>query len=537
MAQINTTVGDFSGNRQKIKSYIDQAVSRNMDLVVFPELTLCGYPPKDLLYNYDFISRNKTALKQLAQQAPDNIISIVGYIEKSGERLLNGAAIIQEGQIKASRYKTLLPNYDVFDEKRFFTQTEKNRPVTLQVNKISFSLGVTICEDLWNTSGQIDVAENLINRDADLIINLSASPFDTDKPHIRQELLRHKVRQHARPLVLVNAIGGQDELIFDGNSLAMDSKGRFIAHGKAFQESLTTFKLDLSNGQADPITVPEQDRTESMYQALVLGVRDYFRKTGHGKAILGLSGGIDSSLVACIAADALGPQYVTCVALPSQFTSEISNQDAATLAHNLEANFQKISIDEHYQHYLNSLTHILTPGQPSITEENVQSRIRGTILMAIANQQNALLLNTGNKTELALGYCTLYGDMCGALAVISDVNKMDVYTLARYVNENAGREIIPQRVFERPPSAELKQDQVDPFNYQVVTPLVDHIVNDNKSRSKLIRMGYDQKLVDDTLARIHRYEFKRAQAAPGLKVTRKAFGSGRRFPIVNKFRG
>lgn len=535
LAQIDVTVGDFSGNYEKVASYIEKAENDNIDLLVFPELTITGYPPSDLLLRPNFIAQNLEVLDKIADSVSGQLYVIIGFVQKQDKKLYNSAAILHDNQIISTVSKTLLPNYDVFNEKRYYTPAGENKPVSININDQNISLGVEICEDIWNNANQRAVTKNLVEQGAELIVNLSASPFDYNKDQIRQKLLKSKTGKYKRPIALCNLIGGQDDLIFDGRSLIYDSQSNMIGYGREFQEDLVAVELDMESGVGEKINPEQSSREEKIFNALVLGVKDYFKKSGFEKAVLGLSGGIDSALTICIAREALGPDNVTGVAMPSRYTADMSNDDAFLLADNLGVNFQNIPIHDIYESYLNSLEPVLKNTEIGITEENIQSRIRGDILMAIANKTGALTLNTGNKTELALGYCTMYGDMCGAIGVLADLSKEKVYALSKYYNKIKGKEIIPQRIIDRPPSAELKDDQVDPFDYDIVSPLVDDIVVNGKSRQELIEAGYEQDLVDETLKMIRRNEYKRSQAALCLKVTSKAFNRGWIHPIVNKF--
>jgi len=464
------------------------------------------------------------------------MVVILGFVARENDKLYNAAAVIKSGQLIATRYKTLLPNYDVFDEHRYFTPANENLPVTIEIGGHSVRLGVEICEDLWDSNSAIKVTDQLVAQGAELLVNLSASPFEYDKRDRRRQLVLDKVTKLRRPFVLVNLVGGRDELVFDGNSFALDASGALIGWGGEFKENLAVFELDLVSGQGHRMPWPETQREASIYQALTLGVHDYFYKTGGRQAIIGLSGGIDSALVACIAISALGAENVLGVFLPSRYTSAASREDSVVLAKNLNIRLIEIPIEKIFQSYLQELKPVFGQTSPDVTEENIQSRIRGNLLMALANKYHAYVLNTGNKTELALGYCTMYGDMCGALAVISDLSKLDVYKVAGYFNETAERLIIPERIFTKIPTAELAPEQVDPFDYTIVSPLVDLIINDQKTPAELIQMGYAADLVTDIFERIKFAEFKRRQAAPGLKITSKAFGLGRRYPIINHFK-
>jgi len=535
MAQINPVLSDIDYNVTKIKEYIRTAVRQQVELLIFPELAITGYLPMDLLLKPDFINANLAGLKKVVKSVPQDLIVVVGFTDRVQHKVYNAVAIIQGGAIIDKRYKTLLPNYDVFDEERYFEPAAANSPVPVKIRGKRFLLGIEICEDLWDAGSDIKITEQLANQGAKLIINLSASPFEHNKRDVRRQLIFDKIERIKIPFVLVNQVGGQDQYVFDGNSLALDATGAVIAWGKEFVETLSTFNLNLQTGTADPIELPMIPREESIFQGLVLGVRDYFRKTECAKAVIGLSGGIDSAVVACIAAAALGPENVTCVAMPGEYTAEMSLTDAEQLAKNLGVNFWVIPITKIAQAYYQQLQEVFRATAFDVTEENIQSRVRGNILMAIANKFGYYVLSTGNKTELALGYCTLYGDMAGALAVISDLSKSDVYALARLINTKKENPLIPERIFTRLPSAELTEEQVDPFDYKIVSPLVDLIINEQKTAEELISLGFDAALVKEIMKKIRLAEFKRRQAAPGLKVTSKAFGLGRRFPIINHY--
>jgi NAD+ synthase (glutamine-hydrolysing) len=536
LAQINPILGDLSGNAAKIINFIQEADQQGVNLLIFPELAITGYLPQDLLLNRSFIDCNLQCLNKITAACRSSMVVILGFVARENGKLYNAAAVIKSGQLIATRYKTLLPNYDVFDERRYFTPANENLPVPIEIGGHSVRLGVEICEDLWDSNSDIKVTDQLVAQGAELLVNLSASPFEYDKRDRRRQLVLDKVTKLRRPFVLVNLVGGRDELVFDGNSFALDASGALIGWGGEFKENLAVFELDLVSGQGHRMPWPETQREASIYQALTLGVHDYFYKTGGRQAIIGLSGGIDSALVACIAVSALGAENVLGVFLPSQYTSAASREDSVVLAKNLNIRLIEIPIEKIFQSYLQELKPVFGQTSPDVTEENIQSRIRGNLLMALANKYQAYVLNTGNKTELALGYCTMYGDMCGALAVISDLSKLDVYKIAGYFNETAERLIIPERIFTKIPTAELAPGQVDPFDYTIVSPLVDLIINDQKTPAELIQMGYAADLVTDIFERIKFAEFKRRQAAPGLKITSKAFGLGRRYPIINHFK-
>ena len=536
LVQINPVLGDLPGNAKKITNFIKEADQQGVNLLIFPELAITGYLPQDLLLNRSFIDCNLQCLNKITAACRSSMVVILGFVARENDKLYNAAAVIKSGQLIATRYKTLLPNYDVFDERRYFTPANENLPVPIEIGGHSVRLGVEICEDLWDSNSAIKVTDQLVAQGAELLVNLSASPFEYDKRDRRRQLVLDKVTKLRRPFVLVNIVGGRDELVFDGNSFALDASGALIGWGGEFKENLAVFELDLVSGQGHRMPWPETQREASIYQALTLGVHDYFYKTGGRQAIIGLSGGIDSALVACIAVSALGAENVLGVFLPSQYTSAASREDSVVLAKNLNIRLIEIPIEKIFQSYLQELKPVFGQTSPDVTEENIQSRILGNLLMALANKYQAYVLNTGNKTELALGYCTMYGDMCGALAVISDLSKLDVYKIAGYFNETAERLIIPERIFTKIPTAELAPEQVDPFDYTIVSPLVDLIINDQKTPAELIQMGYATDLVNDIFERIKFAEFKRRQAAPGLKITGKAFGLGRRYPIINHFK-
>jgi len=535
LAQINPILGALDGNTAKIKAFIQDAERQKIDLLIFPELAITGYSPQDLLLDKPFVDGNLSCLNKIIEASVSSMVVVLGFVDVENGKLFNAAAVIKAGQLVAKRYKSLLPNYDVFDERRYFMPASQNQPIDIEIGGRATRLGVEICEDLWDTNHNIKVSEQLVKSGAELIVNISASPYEYDKRDRRRQLVLEKVKQLGRPFILVNLIGGRDELVFDGNSFALDAHGTMIGWGEEFKETLTAFDLDLATGRGAGMSWPEIQREASIFQALVLGVHDYFHKTGGRTALIGLSGGIDSALVARIAVSALGAENVVGVALPSNYTSAESREDALLLAENLKIKLLEIPIESIFQSYLKVLRPVFGNLPTDVTEENIQSRIRGDLLMALANKYHAYVLTTGNKTELALGYCTMYGDMCGALAVISDLSKTDVYKVARYVNQQAGRSVIPDRIFTKIPTAELAPGQVDPFDYEIVSPLVDYIINEQKTPLELVKMGFDAKLVDDTIRKIKQAEFKRRQAAPGLKITGKAFGLGRRYPIINHF--
>ena len=546
MAQINSTVGDLNGNARLILEYAGKAEQAKADLVAFPEMVMTGYPPLDLLppretrppggsrkpEQEDFVRLNKQYVYDLAKEI-SQVTTVVGFVDYDDVNLFNAAAIISQGKVQSVVHKTLLPTYDVFDEHRYFTPALVNNPVRVDVGGHEVMLGTSVCEDIWDeeVGYGLKVVDALAQRGAQLVVNINASPFHQGIRETRLRILRRKAKALHVPIFYVNLVGGQDELVFDGESLAVDAEGRLIGIGKQFQEDLVIVNLEPSPPEI-PVPRPEPER--EMFNALVLGVHDYFRKTGFEHAFIGLSGGIDSSLVAVIATDALGKGNVTGVSMPSRYSSDHSKSDAYALATNLGIEFLTITIEPIFTAYLEQLKQPFKGRPADVAEENLQSRIRGTLLMALSNKFGGLVLATGNKTELALGYATLYGDMSGGLEVIGDVSKTQVYALARYYNQKSGRSMIPEGCFTKIPSAELKPDQFDPFDYAIVSPLADDIVENRLSRGELIAKGYDPKVVDDSLRRARIAEYKRRQAAPAIKITKKAFGLGWKMPIVNK---
>jgi len=530
LCQINPTVGAFEYNRDKISTFYQKALSNGADLVVCPELSISGYPPTDLLFSEGFVENNLIALEEVCKGVTKPLIA--GFIRQINGSLYNSAAICSNGQVIKTYDKILLPSFDVFDEDRYFTPGTDICIWELNINNEKYPIGIQICEDLWDDDYDRKVSQELKNFGAEIIINLSASPYHRHRLEERLEVIEKQVESTKCTFLYLNMVGAQDELIFDGQSVVLNNNGKLLAQGKAFQEDLIFCEL---NSKQSPITLRKVPVEEELYQALVLGVQDYFRKTGHIDAVIGLSGGIDSSLVACIAVDALGSGHVHGVSMPSRFSSEHSKNDAKKLAENLGIDFRSIEIEDIVSEYEETLATHFEGEERNVAEENIQARTRGNLLMALSNKFNWLVLSTGNKTELALGYCTLYGDMSGGLAVISDLSKLDVYALSKWVNNVASEETIPVSCIEKPPSAELAPHQVDPFNYNVVSSLVDRIVENNESPASLINDGADPKLVKDLFYKIRVNEYKRRQASPGLRLSPKAFGMGRRFPIVNHF--
>ena len=529
LCQINPTVGAINQNKKNILDSYNRALDSKADIVVFPELALIGYPPQDLLLRDRFIKNANNALEEIAQKS--SVPIILGNTLVEDNKLYNCAFICENGEIVSHYKKRLLPTYDVFDEDRYFSAGNEHCIVEVPIEGKNTKIGLQICEDLWDKNYSCDLAKELKELGAEIIINISASPYSVDKLLDRCELIKVKARKNNLPYIYCNLVGAQDELIFDGQSLAYNGNGELIAQGKAFEEEIIMVDLDSNK----PVDLNIIEREEKIYNALVLGVKDYFKKTNHTEAVVGLSGGIDSSLTACIAVDALGKDNVYGVSMPSKFSSEHSKDDAKQLSENLDINYRTISIESIVTSFEQSLKASYNGSEIGVAEENIQARARGSIIMALSNKFNWLVLSTGNKTELAMGYCTLYGDMNGGLAVISDLSKTDVYALSNWVNKNAGFERIPLSSIEKPPSAELRPDQVDPFDYNVVSPLVSSLIDYEKSPSELIEEGADPELVKDISNRIRINEYKRRQAAPGLRVTSKAFGMGRRVPIINQY--
>ncbi|HEU0124554.1 MAG TPA: NAD+ synthase [Bryobacteraceae bacterium] len=544
LGQINTTVGDLSGNAALMLRMSRRAAEAGADVVVFPELSLIGYPPQDLLDRPALIEQAREALEKLAVDAAPLRISIIcGTVEPvdthEGKRIWNTAAVLCRGRVHFRQRKMLLPNYDVFDEQRYFRSAEKQELLQLG----STPIALTICEDAWNDESfwekrlyERDPVSELTAHGAQVLISINASPYHRDKRGLRRQIFANTARKHRIPVVYVNQVGGNDQLVFDGSSFAMDATGRVIAEAASFAEDLVI--ADIRTGQGDShATLPEEP--EAVYSALVLGTRDYLRKCGFSKVVLGLSGGIDSSLVACIAVEALGRENVTGIGMPGPYSTEHSVTDARIMAERLGIRFELISINAGYQAAVDALGPVFAGTQPGVAEENIQSRLRGLTLMAYSNKFNALVLTTGNKSEIAVGYCTLYGDMCGGLAVISDVPKTLVYELCRVANARLDN-AIPESVFVKPPSAELRPDQKDSDSlpeYDVLDPILKYYVEDFLTPAVIAdRLNLPLALVRDVTTKVDRNEYKRQQAAPGIKVTSKAFGIGRRYPIAQRYR-
>jgi NAD+ synthase (glutamine-hydrolysing) len=536
LAQLNTTVGDLRGNAGKILDAYRRAAAAGAEVVVTPEMAIPGYPPRDLLAKRRFVEDNLKTLDELAGQV-GNAALLVGYVDfnpaRPGRDYFNAAALIHRGNIVARRFKTLLPTYDVFDEDRYFQPAASNRPVELTGRK----LGLTICEDVWT---QDYLPARLYERNpvaalagVEVIFNLSASPYHLGKERVRHDMLRAEAMKYRVPFAYCNLVGGNDELIFDGQSLVFDAAGNLLAQGAAFREDLVLVDLD-SPSTLNPQPSPP---VAFLHDALVLGLRDYVQKCGFKSVVLGLSGGIDSAVTACLAVAALGAENVTGISMPSQFSSKGSLDDARALAKNLGIRYEVIPIQDMFQTLKSAFKELFRGLPEDTTEENMQARIRGTILMAISNKFGHLLLTTGNKSELAVGYCTLYGDMNGGLGVIADVPKTMVYELARYINRD--RPLIPPACLTKPPSAELRPNQTDQDSlppYDVLDAILKRYVEEAKSAAEIVQeTGYDEKLVRDVVRKIDLNEYKRKQAPPCLRVTTKAFGIGRRVPIAQRY--
>jgi len=566
LAQINVTVGDLEGNAAKIADFIEQAEQLGADLVAFPELALTGYPPEDLLLEPEFVQANLEALRQLASCTGETL-AVVGFVGRTGD-LHNAAALCHRGQVAGVYYKMFLPNYGVFDEVRYF-QAGRDPAVWIMGD---IRLGVTICEDMWYPEGP---AVSQANGGAELLLNLSSSPYHAGKARLRERMFSTRASDLVTWVAHVNLVGGQDELVFDGRSLAFDPEGELIVRGPAFEEAFLVFDLDLDavlrHRLSDPRRrgalrppgtdagsvlsqerpprkrprleppplSPQAEGAAEVYAALVMGTRDYVKKNGFTDVLVGLSGGIDSSVVAAIAAEAVGPDHVHGVFMPSPYSSEASRRDAAALAANLGIELIEAPITPILEVFRAGLEPALGAPPQGVTDENLQARIRGNILMALSNARGWLLLTTGNKSEMAVGYATLYGDMAGGFAVLKDVVKGQVYALARFRNQRDGRQVIPQAVLDKPPSAELRPDQKDTDTlppYDVLDRIVCCYVEENMGRSDIEGLGIDSKTVRRVIAMIDRSEYKRRQAPPGVKITPRAFGRDRRMPITNRLR-
>lgn len=570
LGQINTTVGDFDGNAEKIVVYIERAAENGADVVAFPELALTGYPPEDLTFNHDFLRANNEALQGLLPYT-GNIVAVVGFLDGIGQ-VYNAAAVLAGGKIAGICHKMRLPNYGVFDEFRYFSAGA--RPTVFALG--GRLIGINICEDIWYPD---DPVATQVAAGSSLILNLSSSPYRVGRTIAREEMLEVRARDYLTPMALVNMVGGQDELVFDGNSLVYDEYGSLLARGRSLEEDLVLVDIDLQEvaesrrqdtshrlsgivdrhpgpvnsfslgaGAATGPARPEKQQIEThapepltgpaeAYRALELGLSDYVRKNGFEKAVVALSGGVDSSLTAALAVDALGKANVVGVSMPSRYTSEETKKDAVRLAERLGLELRIISIEDIFSAYLDSLKPEFSGRETDTTEENIQARIRGNLVMALSNKFGWLMLNTGNKSENSVGYCTLYGDMAGGFAVLKDVPKTMVYELCRYHNSR-GDEVIPQSVIDREPSAELAPDQKDSDSlppYEVLDRIIEDYVEHGKSVREMVDSGLDEEMLRRVISMIDGNEYKRRQAPPGIKLTSRAFGKDRRYPITNRF--
>ncbi len=569
LCQINTTVGDIEGNTRKILDYIARGKKIKADLLVFPEMAVTGYPPEDLLLVPKFIEANLKAVKEIAR-ATRSITAIVGFVDKDGD-ISNAAAILHNGRFIDAYHKTFLPNYGVFDENRYFRPGKENFVFTLK----STPIGPSICEDLWYPGDPIRT--QTLQGGAELIVNISSSPYQAGKTDLRERMISTRASDNVAVVAYCNLVGGQDELVFDGASLIVDQKGDLIARGKQFEEDFVLADLDMEGvfrmRLHDPrvrrerelheekrlrkillsdaprtvkrrLPVPETKipllgRLSEIYAALVLGTRDYTRKNGFQTVLIGLSGGIDSALTAVIAVDALGKDGVVGVSMPSQYSSEGSRDDAQLLAKNLGIRFMTIPIAEIFRAYLTTLSPSFKGRRPDVTEENLQARIRGNILMSLSNKFGWLVLTTGNKSEMSVGYCTLYGDTAGGFAVLKDVPKTVVYELIRYRNEKAGKALIPENVIAKPPSAELRPNQKDEDSlppYSMLDPILQAYVEEDMGLEQIAKGGFEQGVIREVIQMVDRNEYKRRQSPPGVKISHRALGKDRRLPVTNKYR-
>ena len=557
IAQLNPVIGDLLGNCDRILTAVQKLAKQGVQLVLTPELSICGYPPRDLLMNHQFVRDMGTAIAELASKLPPDVAVLVGTVsvnpqanQSGGKPLFNSAALLQDGRVQQVFHKRLLPTYDVFDEDRYFAVGNGSNVFTLNLKGgASLNIGVTICEDIWNDEkfwgkrnyADDPVAELATNHELDLLLNLSASPYAVGKQKLRESMLSHSAIMHNLPLLYANQVGANDDLIFDGRSMAFDRHGKIITRGKSFEEDLLVINLDEVSLDSSRY---ESDDAE-IFAALVLGVRDYVQKCRFRQVVIGLSGGIDSALVAAIAAEAIGKENVLGVLMPSPYSSAHSITDAIALAQNLGISTQTIPIQPMMEAFDASLANLFVGQTSDVTEENLQSRIRGSLLMAISNKFGHLLLSTGNKSEVSVGYCTLYGDMNGGLAAIADVPKTRVFSICEWLNRTSSNlkikqentEVIPVNIITKPPSAELKPDQLDQDSlppYDILDDILHKLINQHLAAAEIMAAGHDPAIVDRVVRLVKIAEFKRRQAAPGLKITNRAFGSGWRMPIASK---
>jgi len=569
LCQINTTVGDIEGNTKKILDYIAKGKKMGADLLAFPEMAVTGYPPEDLLLMPKFIEANLRAVKTIAK-ATSSMTAIIGFVSKNGD-IFNSAGLFHDGKLIDTYSKVYLPNYGVFDEDRYFQAGKENFIFTLK----STPIGLSICEDLWYPGDPIRT--QALYGGAELIVNISSSPYHTGKSVYREKMITTRASDNLAIVAYCNLVGGQDELVFDGGSMIFDQNGDLITRGKQFEEDLVLADLDMEavfrmrlhdprirrerlaneekslrkidlpsnnfSAKKKPLIPRREDkplaRFPEIYSALVLGTRDYVRKNGFQRVLIGLSGGIDSALTAAIAVDALGKAGVVGVAMPSQYSSRESLEDAKLLAKNLSIRFLTIPITEVFQAYLRTLSSSFTGLKPNVTEENLQARVRGNILMALSNKFGWLVLTTGNKSEMSVGYCTLYGDMAGGYAVLKDVPKTLVYELTKFRNKEGGKQLIPKRVFDKPPSAELRPNQKDEDSlppYPVLDPILQAYVEEDKGVEEIAKMGFKDGMIKEVINMVDRNEYKRRQSPPGVKITHRALGKDRRLPVTNKYR-
>ena len=535
LAQINTTVGDLDGNVEKILKYAADAYELACDVVAFPELAITGYPPEDLLRRRDFVRANHEALERVAADAPGDVALVVGFVDGE-DQIYNAAAIIVNGRIAHVYHKQLLPNYGVFDEQRYFARGDDASTYDIA----GIPVGVSVCEDIWEADGPVKVQAAAGAR---VLLNINGSPYHAGKHGFRQEMLAERARENNAIVCYVNLVGGQDELVFDGGSMVLDAQGRVLTRAAQFEEELLVCDLDegeqgkpsISPRLAEPLELEEE-----VYSALVLGTRDYVTKVGFQDVLIGLSGGLDSSLVVAIAVDALGADHVHAASMPSRFSSEGSIADARALTENLGIDLRVIPIEPAHAAFLEMLEPSFVGTEPGIAEENVQARVRGNVLMSLSNKLGWLVLTTGNKSEYATGYCTLYGDMAGGYAVIKDVPKTLAYRLAEYRNRVAGNDLIPRGVIEKPPSAELREEQLDSDSlppYDELDPILEAYVEEELGLEDIVAQGHDEAIVRRVIQLVDGSEYKRRQSPPGVKITPLAFGRDRRLPIANRYKG